>query len=306
MPKPKHDYVALLATFEEVQKNTGMSLKQFCEREQLNYSTVRNAFQKVKANPPVKSKWKQTHTRKTRAHDWPAYRIEFLEGPYENLSEFARAKGLNRSASNFLKKTKGWLQEKAKIEAKQREAEAEAIAEWAKKERFGQVHGRFLAAFYNCLDGYEGIQKFLKSEKDHGPRDHKDTAGALRTIQAGLKELFPMIMDFEETENSKALIQKLIAGELDVTEVGLRYAEMGGNLPEAVKILLGKVQPEEPEEDEGVIPSDEKLEALYLEGLARIHQQKDDFLPQRQREVEKLKAECKDADSFSGIEDGEA
>jgi len=293
--------VALLKTFEEVQKNLGMNLKQFCEREQLSYNTIRKAFQKVKANPPVKPR--KNPQRKTRSHNWPAYRIEFLEGPYETLSEFARAKKLRRDAPGFKKQTANWLKEKSKIISQQKEAEAEAIAENAKRERFGQLHGRFLTSYYKCQEGYEGILQHLAADKDHGPRDHKDTAGALRTIQAGLKELYPMIMDFEESENSKTLIQKMIAGEIDVTEAALKYSQMGGNLPEAVKILLGKTQPTEVEVDEGDRPSDEELEELYMEGIAKITTQEVEFVPQRQRGVEQLKEECKDADSFSNIDE---
>lgn len=297
----KHDYVALLATFEEVAKNTGMSLKAFCEREKLKYDTVRKGFQKVRANPPVKKPPKKQ--RKTRRHNWEAYRIEFLEGPYKNLSEFARSKNLIRDSKGFKTQTKQWLAEKAKVVAKEQAAEAEAIAEQKKRERFGQIHGRFLSAFYKCQQGYEDVLQHLKADKDHGPRDHKDSAGALRTIQTGLKELFPMIMDFEESERSKTLIQSLLAGEIDVTEAALKYAEMGGNLPEAVKILLGKTQPPEADVDDGDRPSDEELEELYLEGISKITTQEVEFVPQRQREIEQLKAECKDADSFSGIDE---
>jgi hypothetical protein len=306
MAKLKPDYVALLSTYDTVKATTGMTIKAFCAQEGLPYKTVLKGFKKVKESPPepknpyIPSKDRR---RKNRRHDWKAYRIEYVQSDFKSIAEFLRSKDLTNTTGGVKIHTKGWNKEKAIIEAERRQKINEELIDKAKRQRFGELQGRVLTALYKCMTGYEEIQKHLKSDKDHGPRDHKDSAGTFRTIQMALKELVPMIMDFEESAQSKELIQKLIAGDLDITEVALRYAEMGGNLPEAVKILLGKVQPEEPDIEEGDRPSDEELENLYMKGIAKITTQEIEFVPQRQREIEQLKKECKDADSFSGIDE---
>lgn len=325
--KTKHDYFASYHTYKIVKESTRMSLQEFCEDQNLSYDYTRRKFAEIRKdlkkatkNPKApKAQGKRTRTK----HDWDAYRIEYLKGDFKSLSEFLRTKGIKPNTGFVAKQTKTWIEEKAKIQEQKRQKINNQILEEQKRKRFGELEGRVLARLYAGMDAFETIQRFqarysmladeVEAEEDDeknkfrimslmDPKGLKEFASATKVTVDGVHQLFSMIIDFEEAKNSKDLLQKLISGEIDVTEAGLKYAAMGGNLPEAVRILLGKVIPEEPEPPQDAFPSDEELNRLYLEGVARINNEIDHFLPERQKEIEQLKESLKDHDSFADAE----
>lgn len=115
------------------------------------------------------------------------------------------------------------------------------------------------------------------------------TIGAVRGwIEGGRRKI-------EKTE--KEILEALISGRMSVQDAALEYAKEGIPLPDAVSIMLKTA--EEPESDPGgEFPSDEILDKLYREGIARIKKQEENFLPERRKEVEELKKECRQFDSF--------
>lgn len=320
--KPLHDYLALFHTYETVKQSTGMSIKDFCADHGLSYNYTLRQFKAIREKKqPKKAKSPTTQGKRTRqGHDWEAYRIEFLRGDFKTISDFVRSKGLKPKSGVVSRNTKGWLKEKAEIRAKKREEINNDLLEEAKRRRFGELEGQVLARLHAGMKAFKTVQRFQarydlladKLEKEDGderekfrimafmdPRGIKEFAAATNATVEGVHKLYSLIMDFEEAGKSKQLLQKLIAGEIDVTEAALQFAVMGGNLPEAVKILLSKTQPEEPDTGGDGTPDDEELERLHQEGLRIIHRQETEFIPQRQREIEALKEEVKDHDSFA-------
>jgi|GEM_PF-987226 len=100
------------------------------------------------------------------------------------------------------------------------------------------------------------------------------------------------------------ILDKLITGDLDVTEAAFRIERVGAPLPESIRILLSKQEPEAPDDGGDYISiwDEEQLERdakKYRKAMAAIDKQFDDFVPQRRSEVQKMKAELSGQDSFS-------
>jgi hypothetical protein len=305
----RHDWAHWYAVFREVQRAGNLTLVDFCRAEKLPYGAAQKAFRRLEMAKEEHShnRGESGRTARTSAPaKWESLRLEFLQGDWITLSDFAKDRGLNSSTGYFSKMTKGWLDQKAEIRAKTAAESVAAIADQKGAEAIARLHARVLTALYTCLSDLEANGPVR--EQLHGAIDGvKDNADFLRGVSVAidsLLKLLPAVSRIEGSVAARDIIQQLAAGEVDVTRAALAFEEMGVALPDSVKILLGKQEPIEPELPENETPSDDELERRWREGISRIRKQEEDFLPQRQREVEELKRECKDADSFSGIEDG--
>jgi len=94
------------------------------------------------------------------------------------------------------------------------------------------------------------------------------------------------------------IMDKLLSGQIDVTAAALTFTREGIVLPEALKLLLSKTTPPDPPLELPTEISEEELERKYLEGLQRAQHQEEVFVPARRAEIQKLKDELRDADSF--------
>lgn len=101
------------------------------------------------------------------------------------------------------------------------------------------------------------------------------------------------------TPISHKILEALIAGETSVREAALRYNQEGLAIPKAVEIMLAKEPPEEPEDDEYTMPSEEELEERGRKAKEEYDRQIGAFVPKRKAEVEEIKAELADHDSFA-------
>jgi hypothetical protein len=103
-----------------------------------------------------------------------------------------------------------------------------------------------------------------------------------------------------ESPDKKALeiLDCLISGDIDVTAAGLQFSRAGIPLPEALRVLLAKVQAETPPPDLPASIPDEELEARYQAQLDKNEKQVTEFVPARQEEVRQLKEELKGVESY--------
>jgi len=100
------------------------------------------------------------------------------------------------------------------------------------------------------------------------------------------------------------ILDLLISGSIDAIEAALRFSREGLPLPEALKLLLAKVMPPEPPLELPPEISEEELEARYLAGLQHGQQQQEVFVPARRAEIQQIKDELKNADSWGPSGDG--
>ncbi|MCX5827673.1 MAG: hypothetical protein NTV58_06695 [Deltaproteobacteria bacterium] len=90
------------------------------------------------------------------------------------------------------------------------------------------------------------------------------------------------------------ILDQLISGIIDITTATLQFTKEGLPLPRSLEILLSKIPP--PPEPPPELPpgiSDEELEAGYQRKMAEIDKQKEDWVPERQAEVQAIKDELK-------------
>lgn len=295
-------WVKWYAAYQELQKESKVSLAEFCRRENLPYDAARKAFKEIKDKKEGIRKKSKSEVKKDkrRKHNWEVYRIEFLEGGFKTLAEFARHKDISRQSATFKKKTKGWLEDRAIILAN---AKAEKMAELqteAAKEEFGALHGRVLTLLYACLDLYEKAKLGSANILLVSARDARDYVGIANDMIKGLKAVIPAIADIEGSKTAKSILEDYLAGKIDIRELGVKWhLAMGSDIPDAVKFGVEQSF-EEPDDGETTeTPTDEELEKRYWEGMGVIDAQVTKFLPQRQEEIRLLKEAHKDQDSFA-------
>ena len=104
-----------------------------------------------------------------------------------------------------------------------------------------------------------------------------------------------------EKPNAKAveLLASLIAGTENIRSVSLEFAKAGLPLPEPLSILLAKEPPDEEEDLTQGVTSEEELDRIYEENMAKTMAQPETFVPERKAEVDELKKELTAQDSFS-------
>lgn len=93
------------------------------------------------------------------------------------------------------------------------------------------------------------------------------------------------------------VIDDLMAGTIAVDHAALLLAKEGIPLPEGIKIMLTRMESNENEHNvEGA--TSEELDQRWEEAMAEVERQREHFLPKRQAEVSKLKAELHGQCSF--------
>jgi hypothetical protein len=296
MARASHNWSHWHAVWMEIAK-TGVSLAQFCKRENLPYDPCRIAFKKLEKNGYET----ETSTRKCNDTQWAIWKQEFLAGDFKTISEFVRTKGLKPGTGFVSRNTRGWLVERGKIRAQSEAESVAAIADSKGAEAIASLHGRALIALYQVLGDVEAngpVRNKIHQSID-GPRDNADFLRGVNLALDALLKVLPPIARIEAATATRTILQKVLDQGLDVTDASIRLEMMGVSLPETLKILLAKQEPTQPETPENEIPSDEELEKRWRDGIDKIKNQEETFIPERQREIEELKTECKDADSFA-------
>jgi hypothetical protein len=95
-----------------------------------------------------------------------------------------------------------------------------------------------------------------------------------------------------------AIVKRLLADEITTKEAAYQLYMIGEQIPEVMKIELEKTPPDMPPPELPPAMSDEELEERYQKGLATQNQQKETFVPERRKEVQAIKEELKDIESF--------
>jgi len=94
------------------------------------------------------------------------------------------------------------------------------------------------------------------------------------------------------------ILKDVLENKLTVREAAYKFNMLGLPIPEALKIELAKIEPEQPEPEVPPSLDDAELERRYQETLAKQDKEETEFVPQRREEVTAIKEELKDLDSF--------
>lgn len=94
------------------------------------------------------------------------------------------------------------------------------------------------------------------------------------------------------------ILDQLISGDIDAVTASLRFSREGLPLPETLRLLLTKATPPEPPPELPPSLDDAELEAGYLKEMSRIDKQEKEWLAARRIEIQEIKDELKEIDSF--------
>lgn len=166
---------------------------------------------------------------------------------------------------------------------------------WKAKKKFAQrLHDVFArkhdmveeALYSNAVDGKDTIAQIFLAKT------------LLR--KRGYFEGLPVQMEETPIEKAVELLSSLIEGESDLRTVALEFTKAGIPLPDAIRIMLSKEPVEEDLDDDtkGIL-SEEVLEERGRVAMEEHARQLSVFLPQRNKDVGKIKEELADRDSFS-------
>lgn len=300
MAKPRRDdWNHWFRVFNELSRSTDISLIDFCGREGLDPECARKAFARRRKEQGKAELGRKP--RKTTRAQWAAWKLEFLDSDFESVSDFIRSKGLDPGTGYVSRMTKGWTAQLREIRAK---TEAESVAQLADQKgaaAIAALHSRILTALYSCLGDLEsnGPKRKTLQKNILWPADNAQFMRGLNGAIDGLLKIMPAISKIEAVVATRDLLQKVLDQSVDVTEAALQLEMMNVSIPDTLKILLAKQEPTQPETPANEIPSDDELERRWREGIDKIKRQEENFVRQRQKEIEELKEECRDFDSFA-------
>lgn len=100
------------------------------------------------------------------------------------------------------------------------------------------------------------------------------------------------------SKEAVAIINDLLAEKITTKEAAYKLYMIGEQIPDVMKIELEKTPVEVPPPELPPAMSDDELEEAYQKGLAKQEEEKEKFLPQRRKEVQEIKDELKNIDSF--------
>lgn len=96
------------------------------------------------------------------------------------------------------------------------------------------------------------------------------------------------------------VIDDLLSGNTTIDRAALELTRAGVALPETLKIMLAKQTTSESEEY-GDGPTEAELDRRYHEAIAKVEQQRQVFVPERQAEVAAMKEEMRDVGSWRDV-----
>lgn len=109
----------------------------------------------------------------------------------------------------------------------------------------------------------------------------------------------PLPIEPSTEKDRKRILKELREGKMSVEEAALDLSIAGVELPEAVKIMLARVDPLPPDDGVYCTKSNEEMEAQRRERQENARRQREEWLPERRREIQELYKEMEGRDSFA-------
>jgi hypothetical protein len=177
--------------------------------------------------PKVVRKKRDRKKRSKKRHDWKAYKVEFFQGDFPSLSEFARSKGIDPSSTNFRNKTKNWVSEMSKIQGK---AELEAKKKF-KGCQVSKMRGKMLGLLTNCLHRYFRLKRKEKAvdNKIDTELELRRAYASIKDVVSGLCELMPFMTKLNKQEEVAHILNQFDKGKYDIEKMALEFVNAGAS-----------------------------------------------------------------------------
>jgi hypothetical protein len=232
-------------------------------------------------------------------YDWESMKAAFLSGSWRTVSEFGRTIGVKPRSAQFLSMTAGWTAQKKQLRKQVTTRTAELLVETRAAEKVRDLFLEFKVLQWQFFDGIKMAADSIKKWKPlETPFSSLTAATFFKTSQEVLEKLVPSLRGLEKLEVVNDIFTRLGAGKIDVAESAIEFAVLGVQLPDVVKIMLTRNIGEEVQNDGGELVSNETILERRRQREAEIEKQRVEFVPKRTKEVNELKEELKDIDSF--------
>ena len=304
-------------------KESGEKVTQikFCEKRsaELGKTVSLGYFKKILRGLKVKKKKSSANVTKKEIkgpfpsgdgdsiphHDWAALKTEFMKGEHKSLSALARSFGINPGSYQFRKKTEGWLKERLAISKKISEKTIQILTESQAADKARNMYAEILAFQWRIMDA---LKVAANSVPDWKKIDSPYTAGAVAefalTMQTVFEKIMPNIKSLEKMADMDRIFKGLSNGSMNIEQAAIKFVKLGVQMPEPLKIMLQKHQPEETLPDDSEEISETEILDRRQKMLQEIQVERTDFVAERRREVKQLKAEMAHVESFTEESDG--
>jgi len=324
MSDKKIDYKAEGLSFLKL-KESGEKITQakFCERRSqelgktVSLAYFRKILRKLKGGKkaPLKTKKKQSSTGNTKKGDtepfsnegethgavcdWAALKAEFMKGEHKNLSALARAHRINSGSYQFRKNTNGWKKERLALSTETNKRTVENLIKDQAADDARNIYAEILVVQWQLLDILKDVAATKFAWKEiKTPSEARDVAGFVLDMEKAIERIMPNLQGLEKMADMRSIFDGLGDGTMDIEEAAIGFVRLGVEMPEPLKIMLQKHQPEESTPDDGDEISEADILARRQQMMGEIETERIEFVPERKKEVAEIKAELSHVDSF--------
>jgi hypothetical protein len=249
--------------------------------------------------------------------DWQTLKVEFMKGEHKTLSALARAYGMKPESGEFRRNTKDWRKEKAAVIAESNKKTIQTLVEDRAADKARDLYAEMLVTQWKLMDILnhvaEDVDKgYAAEEKEDGwtippPKsaaESKDISIFLLNMQKVIEKVMPNIQGLEKMSDMRSIFDGLGDGTMDIEEAAIGFVRLGVQMPEPLKMMLQKHQPEEATPDDGDEITEAEILARRQEMMIEIETERVEFVSERKKAVVQIKKEMAHVDSFGEGGDG--
>jgi hypothetical protein len=259
-----------------------------------------NATKKEMGKPSTKEK-----VNPDSPHDWSKFKVEFMKGEHKTLSALARAYGIDPVNKIFRNNTKGWLKERREVSAETAKKTVENLIKDRAADNARDMYAEILLNQWLLMDVLNDAAAARKDWKPlKSPHTCREAANFVIDMQKAFEQIMPNLQGLEKMNEIRTIFDGLSDGNMDIAEAAIELVKLGVTMPEPLKMMLQKHQPEEVVPDDGDEITEEQILAKRQEMLAEIEVERTEFVTERKREVVLIKEELAHVESFGEDGDG--
>ena len=233
------------------------------------------------------------------SYDWSTLKKDFIRGEHKNLSALARAYGINPGNYKFRKETRGWLKERLAISTETNKKTIEKLTKDQAAYNARKIYSEALVIQWRLFDILKEVTETKHNwEKIATPAASREVANFVIDMQKAFERILPNIQGLEKMTDMQAIFDGLNDGTMDIEQAAIGFVKLGVQMPEPLKMMLQKHQPEEAMPDDGDEISEEQILARREKMLQEIETERISFVTERKRDVAMIKKELAHVDSF--------
>jgi hypothetical protein len=261
-----------------------------------NAGNLHKRVKKTKVNPAKKS---------TDGVDWSALKTEFMDNSGISLAAFARDHGMNPASGMFRRNTTGWPKERRSVIAETSTKAVQTLIESRAADKARDMYAEILAFQWRLMDA---LKEAAESVPQWKTIKSPYTAGAVATyalnMQVAFEKLMPNLQGLVKMDEMRNIFDGLADNTMDIEQAAIGFVKLGVQMPEPLKMMLQKYEPEEPMPDDNDEITEAQIMARREEMLKEIEVERIEFVAERKKAVKQITHELAHVESFTENSDG--